>query len=417
MNTPTQYVMSILICLSLSCSNADAQQRIVFQVLPEWIPTESGQTGGAFARDQQDLSKGMLDPLAGGLLRVAELFTKDVFKVPSLRFRRAISYRDSIGDNFVVEWSFDEPFAAGTLTLRDTPYASQYAMRLDKGSWRSQADLSALLSGLVSWSARPIRVGALDIKVPPSFPSVMAFSGGPSGHFTEAVFIRDFFVTGWSDGNHLDLGFSIGKLFTEAYYPVAAFVPERFPTLTELAKSWNSRKVLDEVGKVTDPSILFDFSDRRDVILITELARRGLKDEEFANLLVQVPAKRLQLRADVLIQALDNAGMGDQFPSYANLAIGAYEHIGPAAKDAVTRIFQHLIGKRMCSTRFEGEAIRLLRAGAFQEGPIRYLSECSTSEDAINAIEKAALPRELVSLRDLSLLRIARKAERKKTLK
>lgn len=43
----------------------------------------------------------------------------------------------------------------------------------------------------------------------------------------------------------------------------------------------------------------------------------------------------------------------------------------------------------MCAPAFEQQALRVLREGVFLRGPIHYLSACSVSQEAIEAIQAA----------------------------
>jgi hypothetical protein len=65
----------------------------------------------------------------------------------------------------------------------------------------------------------------------------------------------------------------------------------------------------------------------------------------------------------------------------------AYQAEGRPATQAITNYFWH--AAKSCSPRVEAAAIRLLQEGQFLEGPFKYMAFCSSSEEALKAVENA----------------------------
>jgi hypothetical protein len=99
-------------------------------------------------------SENVFDPAAERLLRGMEVVTKRVFNVPSLHFQRAVTQRvlsgPQWGDVLIAEWSVNEAFGKGSIILTNTPYFSDYTMRLSDCKIASQADLVVFLHALMA---------------------------------------------------------------------------------------------------------------------------------------------------------------------------------------------------------------------------------------------------------------------------
>lgn len=380
-----------------------AADRVQFQTSGDLAPDEKTRPDVLFHAAQVDSAVGFFDPHAEELLRSAERFTKDVFRLPTLKFIRAITYTNGAGDNMLVEWSFDEPFGSGFVFLRDEPFISQYQMRLNGISLLSAEELSLFLTALVIWEKPPVSLGGTTVYLPSSYSKVGIFWAQPPPPFSEVALIHDFNVLGIHSNQDTYLTVQVGKSFTKSYYPVPPFVPERFPSLNELVRLWDSRRIWDEIGKPTEPSARYDLTEVRDSILITELAGRGLSKDEFVNLLRNGPSARLYSRASTVFQSLEKAGQGAEVGRYFEPMLDMYRAIGSPAAAAVNELFRVLVKRTDCTVPFEGRALRLLSEGVFQEGAMTYLRNCSTSMAAIHGIETASVPDTLLPLKELSL--------------
>lgn len=137
-----------------------------------WIGAKNGPEV-AFRESRKLLDSGFMDPQAEALLRASEVFTREVFNVPTLQSRRAVTYRDQTGDMLVSEWSVSEPFGAGIITLTDTPYLSVYHLALNGCKIASRADLTSFLTTLLSWGKPPFHLwpGALIVDLQPNAPN------------------------------------------------------------------------------------------------------------------------------------------------------------------------------------------------------------------------------------------------------
>ena len=176
-------------------------------------------------------------------------------------------------------------------------------------------------------------------------------------------------------------------------------MPERFPPLAELVKTWTTSRIRADVGNEVGASAYNSSSDPRDRVLITELARRGLTTEEIVDLLGSAPPGRLPSRVGTVIAALRAAGNTVPLSSFIGPALERYRQIGPKADPAVEALFDY--AKAGCSQWvpekidkalrdgapvFEEQAIKALREGMFVRGPLVFLSVCSASEEGLAAV-------------------------------
>lgn len=409
MSTLKHFLLLLASYFSVALLPLFAGDRIEFQVVAGLTPAENTRPDVLLQAAQKDLALGVFDPRADLLLRAAEGFTKDVFNFSALKFLRAITYENDNSDEMLVEWNFKGPAAGGTLVLRDTPFLSEYTMRFGRCSCRTREDLSRLLTALVVWVKRPVNLGMIKINLPASYPSSAAFWGAPPPPFSEVEVIRDFNLLGWVTEQDLYLQINVGKAFTQSYYPVAPFIPERFPPLLELVQLWSSRRIWGEVGRLTGPSKDIDLSEIRDSILITELAKRGLSENEFVELLRNGRPTQLHTRARVVLESLDRAKKAADFNRYFEAALAMYQSLGPSASNAVTELFRQRFRRTGCAEQLETDALRLLRESVFEEAAIGYLGQCSTSEATVRAIATAPVPDRLLPLKQMALRDVQRR--------
>jgi len=397
----------------IACSGQlRAAERILVEADPTWDPRGVPATDKTFDAAVSDLEHGSFDPAATELASAEDKWTTSIFNLPSLARKRPITYRNSVGDNLLMEWEFQEPFAEGNVILRDTPYYSTYSMRLTAGSWQTRDELSNLLTALIRSEAAPIRIPSFRVFVAPEYPKVTPFEALPTLTLSERPFIRDFFVFGRESQGQLFIQVNVGKVFSDGLAGVPAFVPERFPPLSVLARSWDEQKVFQEIGRPTDPSIGGKFSEKRDLILITELARRGLSEDSFLKLLVSVRSRDLESRASTVFTAMHDTGKDADFDRYFQPMLAEYLRIGPSADGAMRESFRAAARRGVCAAEFEQSALRLLQAGTLQDTALYYLGGCSGSEEVTGILASIPVPFKFVPLQESTLVAIQNRLER-----
>ena len=383
--------ISFLAIGGVGMASAPAADRIHFQTDNTITPAVHHELDVEFGVAQGQLGSGAFDSRAESLLKASELFTKTIFTFSTLQRRKASTYQKGNSDEMLVEWSFAESFGNGTLLLRDTPFLSQYMIKLDNCDCRSKDTLARLLTAVVAWAKPPVNVGGIDIRISANYPNATAFSGGPSPIFSETEVIRDFNFWGDLKDQDLYLSINVGKSHTQAYYPVPPFVPERFPPLSALLESWSSQHIWGEVGRPAGPSADVDLSDRRDAMLITELVRRGLSQDEYLELLRSAPPARLYARARIVFESLTNAGKSEDVIRNFEPTVQMYEKIGPRAESTVFMLFMEARRQGVCSAQIEKNAVRLVKEEVFQDSAISYLGRCSTSPEAAHLIDGSSV--------------------------
>jgi hypothetical protein len=404
-------LLGFLTVLACACQ-LHAVERIRVEVDPTWSAAAGPATDKIFDAAINDLEHGSFDPAATALANAEEKWTALIFNLPSLARARAITYRNSVGDNLLMEWHFQESFAEGNVILRDTPYYSTFSIGLTSGSWQTRDELGNLLAALIRWQTAPINISGLPVSVGPDYAETAAFSGMPPALFLIRGFVRDFFVLGRASQGQLFIQVDVGKSYSDGLEGVPAFVPERFPPLRALARSWDVQKILQEIGRPTDPSVGGHFSDKRDFILITELARRGLGEAEVIRLLVAVPPRDLESRASAVFSAMNDTGKDSDFDRYFQPMLAEYQRIGPSADGAVREAFRAVARRKVCAPEFEQSAVRLLHMGTVQDMALFYLGECSNSEEVTSILESVAVPEKFVHLKESILAGIQNRIER-----
>ena len=358
-----------------------------------------------------------------------------IFNVPSLRFERAVTERippgPGRGDVLIAEWSIHEAFGRGSLILTDTPYYSDYTLRLADCKIASQADLTNFLHALMAPPGGRTAAPAATPSRPPNFelpptnvsidediPRSPAFAGSRLGT-QSASFLADFEFAGVRQGKEWYLHFGVGKSYRS--YPFtappatagllvgSAYIPERFPLLADLIKSWSSGQIRKEVGRTVESLNGVVFTTHRDQVLIAELARRGLTSDQIADLVTDVAPspENYNSRLTSVASGYRDAGKGS-FADIFEPALEAYEHVGPGAEAAVFSLFGRAQSLR-CSSAIEERALGLLKAGVFLRGPMGYLGRCSTSPATIAVVEKIDSPNEDVERTRMAAITVIRR--------
>jgi hypothetical protein len=361
---------------------------------------------------EKRLAENAFDPAADGLLRAAERFTSLVFKTPGPALRKAATYKDGHGDHLIAQWTFEQSAVRGTVILVDHPWRSLYHFRLTGYRIAVREDVNRLVSALVEMNKPPIRIepDRCRYKVFGEGGAITSFSWGYDPRIPTATpFIDDFSVLGASDGGEWFVTASLGKALTATYYPVDPFVPERFPPLDELVKTWSDDRIRAELARTGRADV---FGHRQD-ILLAEAVRRGLSTEQIVELLRSAPAGQERTRLSSVVRLLERSGQGSRFSEYFEPALRTYEQMDSRrVKDAVELLFFR--ARKRCSPAFEQQALRILREGEnrLADGPVLYLDFCATSEEALQVLETLRASDVLESRRQSAVQRIRNRLDK-----
>jgi len=387
-------------------------------------PDQQAPNGPAMPRamyraTEAKLSENSFDPAAERLLHGMEAVTRRVFNVPSLHLQRDATQRvpsgQQWGDVLIAEWGIDEAFGKGSIILTNTPYFSDYTMRLSDCKIESQADLLAFLNALMAprrggapqgqqtaptpSSSVPASVATTrafagfelpptTVSVPANFPAVPLFSGSRLGTSSTPM-IAAFSFTGMLEGKDWYIHFDIGNNYNAGPRDgTLGFIPERFPPLTDLVESWGSGQIRREVGREARPfEGVPPFTGGRDQILIAELVRRGISGEQMSDLLTDVKPipEEYKSRLQSLIGGYLESGKGPWLDVFQP-ALKAYEGAGFVADAAMLDLFGRAANQG-CPVPVEQQAIDVLKKGVFSRGPFAYLGKCSTSLRTVATLE------------------------------
>jgi hypothetical protein len=375
-----------------------------------------------FSTEEDKIAAGTFDSGATPVLRAAEAHTKAIFNLPSLRFQRAVTERIATGrqrgDVLIVEWRFQESFGTGVIVLTDTPYYLNYAFRLSNCKIESQADLTTLLMKMLTWgkaTASPSDASAFPTVMTVHLPlgaTEITFFDGSIPSISPYLHVADFEFSGLLENKQWYIDFGIGKVGASSYSSVPPYVPERFPPLDDLAKSWNFSRIRTSIGDPVRPwEGGADFTERRDRILIAELVRRGLSHDEVIDLLRSVEpatASSYYSRLNSVIAGFKDAGKGPFDKLFFKAALEAYESIGPVASASVGILFGDAV-IRGCAPDVETQAIEVLKRRSFPEAAFGYLRQCATSNETIAAVEAMAMPTQELEKERMSMLQEIRR--------
>jgi hypothetical protein len=331
------------------------------------------------------LGEGSFDPAAETLLRAAETFTKVVFNLPDLSFQRAISYRDERGDHFLVEWGFQESHGNGSVILIDRPWLSLYLFRLPGYRIKAREHVGWLLADLFSNRYLPVKrhleASPFETNEDAGSPNSFTWSFDPfrSG---APFYAGTVSVRGESAPEAWYLSVDVGKSLTNRYYPVKAFLAERFPPLIELVKNWDAGRIRGEMADRRKE----DRMGERQQILLTELVQRGFTADQIVTFLDESPKGGELSHLDLLVRVLRKTKRQDLLVANFEPILEMYLRKGsPTASSAADTLLAEM--GQACSPALEQHALRLLRAGTLFFGPLWYLRACSSSAEALEAIE------------------------------
>lgn len=406
MNNLTRTAMRLLICSQalVHCGLA-ADDNLQIRVLKGWTAPDSTHAGDWHRELQKQIAEGTFDPLADSVLRGAETLTNTIFNFGSLKLIKAVTYTDAGGDALVAEWESDSGRA--NLVLQDTAYFSEYDIRTGPRVIHNAPELSAFLADILVPEKEPLhlQIREFEVHVPPQPPAIVFFQGS---NFRSAVHVvADIDIGGATDGKAWYLRVRLPKTYTRLFYPVPPYIPERFPPLSELMKTWSFERIYSEVGKRSGPEV---FSVHRDGVLLAELARRGLSDSQIGDLLAGVSVGELGERAQLLLWAITKAGKEALVNRHLKLAIERYRPIGPAAEDAVEAFFR--VAARNCSPESETFAVEALKDRTFFLGPLNYLSQCSASSEVFQMVSLLPVPERATQYKESTLFDMRRRLAR-----
>ena len=341
------------------------------------------------------LGSGISDPRAATLIDKSEELTRDVlYKLPSLRRLDSVTWIGSDGDTFVVRWSFAEPFGKGTVVLYDTPLITKFYFEMP-ATLEAQEDLDMLLTGLIVLGRPPLN---LSPKV-----SLFSTSTGITRFDAEVLYSERA-----ADGSlTLSGNYRAGRLLmtirppklhaTSLAYGMLPGIPERFPFLAELATQWSIEKLMRELGKPPDSP----YTGNRAFVLLTELVRRGLNEDDILALFISAPVDSLAERAGMIVRAYSVVGVDFDLSRLLPRIATAYEAIGPRATSAAEGVFRIASGR--CNERAEAAALAMIEHQSFEKAGLRYLGICSSSPEVAAMISRVHLPTELERFRGVWL--------------
>ena len=364
-----------------------------------WSQAGSEELAKQYATALESTTTGAYDPAADKLLAAADKYTRDVFRVPRLHLERAATQRSN-GDVLQVWWKFDESSGNGDLLLIDDPFDSNYWLRFSGPEIPGSSDLVKMILGLITWKAPQ-----LNWRLNKFFQIHLPADGAAPDHFRVQTLLTNysnsklrFEMIGFEDQGIWLVNVSIGKHVVRGY-PVPPLIPERFPPLEELVRTWSSRRIWSEVGATyAKDGYLSEYRDR---VLMDELLDRGLTTEQVVELMINTDTSNLRERARDVLELLEGHGQAKAaVPAVLVPVLKFYESTGAPAASATDTLF--FAASSTCGgEEIDNAALRVLSARLSEEGPLRYLRKCSTSQETIDRLERITLRRSQVLGKDV----------------
>jgi hypothetical protein len=361
-----------------------AQNAPTIRISEGWAGSQQPAT--LFQAIEAHLANEPFDPEAGPLLQAADAFAKALFHLSGTKLDRSATYRGPDGDCVVASSKFGEP--PNTLLVNDTPYQSIYSFRLG-GARRVSADgLISFLQELIVFQEPPLQLmpGGFSIDAGP-VPSTVFYFIGRTVLRSQFEGVRDIHISGGTDGRDWYISMTVPKVYAKAYYPEPLLVPERFPPLSELLKTWSFDHIRSEVGIHGESPLAHTWATERNSMLIAELVRLGLSEQQFVELLVPSDLTSLRTRLGEVWSGFSDAHAEGLYARYGVAALRRYAQIGPKAEESAESYF---IGD--CSKEFDSLAKATLKEQRYWTGPIRYITRCSNSTEDLHMLETLTVP-------------------------
>jgi hypothetical protein len=328
------------------------------------------------------VKSGHFEAEAAGVLTSAETCTLSEFDLPNLQLELKTTLRDGGGDNLIAAWKFQDRDRAGTVILNDTPYFSQYVLRVSNPKITSASDAQEFLNSLFDKASLPVEVRATKFTVSTSGARVRV-----DAHFmmSPQPLVHEFRLsgTGYPDAWYGTVLF--GKGLLQKCYAEPTFIPERFPALTELVKSWSVSRLWSEFGDKFDSPLARQHADDRNRVIITELLRRGMSPDDVIRLLQLDPNHRAERWVLLVTSSLvqERPGWVDE---YLRPILTMYESVGPSAAAAVVNLFG--AAALQCSHVAESVASDALNDPTARLGASAYLTRCSSSVETLGMLRQ-----------------------------
>ena len=195
-----------------------------------WSQAASDELAKQYKTALELTTTGTYDPAADKLLAAADKYTRDVFRVPSLRLEKAATHRGN-GDVLQMWWKFDESFGKGDMVLVDDPFDSNYWFRFSAPPTPTVSDLVKKILALNTWGTPQ-----LNLRPGKYFYILLPADGAAQNHFRVETPLAPypnsrlrFDMSGFEHQGVWLINVRIGKLLVRDNYPVRPLVPERFP--------------------------------------------------------------------------------------------------------------------------------------------------------------------------------------------
>lgn len=252
-----------------------------------------------------------------------------------------------------------------SVTVWDEPEFNLFLFEVDSAALDSQDAIRNLWQELFQLAAPPLNISAIDFRMLSTKNSTGTVGMGWVAHQRNPRRADakgyDLFLAGYRTSSKAYLCVWVGKKLVPGIFdPSTAFVPERFPPLSERLKSMSTSTLLRE----------FRSGPERDSIVADEILSRKLNEEEF-NQIFDTPPDGEQARAYIVFGEIVRLNRTQPLQREIKNLFSKYVQQGESRSGVISAILQSLRGTSQID--FSEEALRLISQNVAVKASISYL--------------------------------------------
>lgn len=366
-----------------------------------------GEAGRIVAKIRVLALRPAQDPWEKDILRAGERSFGDVVATPIGTLVGMTTVQSDEGDVLVANWhnAGSADLGIRQIWMWDTPEHNWFVIKADAAAFASASSAERSLHHVLKWNFMLPSLLQVDARYTSS-PGPAFLTG--QALLPSADLGREYSLAGIWDNSEAYLVIRVGKaMFLRLYPEGGAYVPERFPPLKEVVRSWSKEQILSEVGKTWRLRGPIANHYTRDAILISAAADRGLAAIDLYALLLSMDAPgptAWEQRTWLVMRSLAQSRQLEHNRNAIEditLRLARMESSGPLTLQAVFSVL------RDSSDSDYGElALRCLATGIYADAPLKYLMERAGSEDAYVRVKQAVVPQASRALQRAVLGRI-----------
>jgi hypothetical protein len=305
-------------------------------------------------------------------------------------------------DALVSAWKTDSP-GFSRIWVLDEPEYNWFVLESDPHQFESPESIRAFWNRTIAWATDGVPLAQVELTMSRgSGRFLLAGTGRINPNYAWGGEVEVYAVR-TSTGAVFAL--KCGKQLFSGYPSEARYVPERFPPLAGRIATWKKQDLFDQIGRMKERTGPIRHFANRDSILIAEIVRRGLTDNDFDKLFsppVGDYDDTFGFRVDSTIKAIVSSG---QLETHRASFEAAVLRLGLHDRDdnrfALTSVFAVLT--RHLGGDYSDLALTCLKTCVLVRDPLQYLEDRGTTEEAYNTLLHISVPRDMETQRQATL--------------